>query len=104
RAGVRNTAAGYARAAVNVSEALDPALAAPGEYETVLTREQLDAWIARLQVADEFAFDTETDSLDALCARLVGLSLAVETGRGAYIPVGHDYPGAPAQLPSQEVL
>ena len=104
RAGVRNTAAGYARAAVSVSEELDPALSAPGEYETVLTREQLDAWIARLHAADEFAFDTETDSLDALCARLVGLSLAVDTGRAAYIPVGHDYPGAPVQLALQEVL
>src|SRR5690606_9207201 len=52
----------------------------------------------------EFAFDTETDSLDALCAKLVGLSLAVEPGKAAYIPVGHDYPGVPVQLPLQEVL
>jgi DNA polymerase-1 len=100
---LRSTAAGYARAAAP-APGIDPALAAPGEYETVLTRAQLDAWVARIEAADEFAFDTETDSLDALCARLVGLSLAVEPGKAAYIPVGHDYPGAPVQLPMQDVL
>jgi len=101
---VRNTAAGYARSASAGEADIDPALSAKGEYECVLTREQLDQWIARLQAADEFAFDTETDSLDALCARLVGLSFAVEPGRACYIPVGHDYPGAPPQLPLDEVL
>ena len=54
--------------------------------------------------ADLISFDTETDALDAMRARLVGISLAVEPGRAAYIPVGHDYPGAPAQLPMQQVL
>ena len=83
---------------------LDPALSAPGEYETVLTAEQLQAWVERLQQADLISFDTETDALDAMRARLVGISLAVEPGRAAYIPVGHDYPGAPAQLPMQQVL
>ncbi|KIQ98071.1 DNA polymerase I [Lysobacter sp. A03] len=101
---VRNTAAGYARNNTAVAEAPDPALAAPGEYECVDTREKLDAWIARLQGAEEFAFDTETDSLDAMRANLVGLSFAVEPGRACYIPVGHDYPGAPAQLDRAEVL
>ncbi|MDV3255687.1 MAG: DNA polymerase I [Lysobacter sp.] len=103
RAGVRNTAAGYARAAT-APAAVDPALSAPGEYETVLNQSQLREWVARLEAADEFAFDTETDSLDALCARLVGLSLAVEPGRACYIPLGHDYPGAPAQLDREVVL
>jgi DNA polymerase-1 len=101
---VRGTEAGYARAGAKPEEGLDPALSAPGEYETVLTREQLDAWIARLNAASEFAFDTETDSLDALCARLVGLSVAVEPGRAAYIPLAHDYPGVPQQLSQDEVL
>ena len=73
-------------------------------YETVLTAEQLQAWVERLQQADLISFDTETDALDAMRARLVGISLAVEPGRAAYIPVGHDYPGAPAQLPMQQVL
>ena len=101
---VRGTAAGYARAAPRVEDDLDPALSAPGSYETVLTRGQLDAWVARLQAADAFAFDTETDSLDALCARLVGLSVAVEPGQAAYIPLAHDYPGAPVQLSQADVL
>ncbi|MCD9027254.1 DNA polymerase I [Luteimonas sp. BDR2-5] len=83
---------------------LDPALAGPGEYELVLTRDALDAWVARLQDAGEFAFDTETDALDAMRSKLVGLSVAVEPGRAAYIPVGHDYPGVPAQLDRELVL
>ncbi|MHB8911274.1 MAG: DNA polymerase I [Lysobacter sp.] len=101
--GVRNTAAGYARAGAAM-DAPDQSLATPGDYEMVTTRGQLDAWITRLQAADEFAFDTETDSLDALCANLVGLSFAVEPGKAAYIPLAHDYPGAPAQLDRGEVL
>jgi DNA polymerase-1 len=104
RTGVRGTEAGYARGAPAVEAGLDPALSAAGEYETVLTRGQLDAWIANLQAAEEFAFDTETDSLNALCARIVGLSLAVEPGRACYIPLAHDYPGVPAQLPTDVVL
>lgn len=70
----------------------------------MLTAEQLQAWVERLQQAELISFDTETDALDAMRARLVGISLAVEPGRAAYIPVGHDYPGAPAQLPMQQVL
>ncbi|MEO6170723.1 MAG: DNA polymerase I [Lysobacter sp.] len=101
---VRNTAAGYARTSAAATDAIDPELAAPGEYECVDTRDQLDAWIVRLQEANEFAFDTETDALDAMRANLVGLSFAVEPGRACYIPVGHDYPGAPAQLDRAEVL
>ncbi len=103
---LRGTAAGFGRGSVEAPAAgtLDPALSAPGEYETVLTAEQLQAWVERLQQAELISFDTETDALDAMRARLVGISLAVEPGRAAYIPVGHDYPGAPAQLPMQQVL
>src|SRR6476659_6366486 len=72
----RGTEAGWARAGAKAEDAVDPALSAPGTYDTVLTREQLDAWIARLQAADAFAFDTETDALDPLCAALVGVSVA----------------------------
>lgn len=104
RIGLRATAAGYARNAAAPAPNIDPALAAPGEYELVLTREQLADWVARVEAADEFAFDVETDSLDALCARLVGISLAVEPGSACYIPVGHGYPGAPAQLAAETVL
>ncbi|WP_367347320.1 DNA polymerase I [Stenotrophomonas bentonitica] len=102
---LRGTAAGYAKVpAGEPATALDPALSAPGEYETVLTTEQLQAWVARAEAAELIAFDTETDALDAMRANLVGISLAVEPGKAAYIPVGHDYPGAPAQLPRQQVL
>ena len=102
---LRGTAAGYARAAPAEDAApLDPALSAPGEYETVLTAEQLQAWVARAEAAALLSFDTETDALDAMRANLVGISLAVEPGRAAYIPVGHDYPGAPPQLAREAVL
>ncbi len=102
---LRGTAAGYARATPDEAVVpVDPALSAPGEYEMVLTTEQLDAWVQRLADADLISFDTETDALDAMRANLVGISLAVEPGRAAYIPVGHDYPGAPAQLPREQVL
>ena len=97
RAGLRATAAGHARSSAP-AEAPDAALAAKGEYETVVEPAQLQALLAKLQAADEFAFDCETDSLDPMRARLVGLSFAVEPGRAWYLPVGHDYPGAPAQL------
>ncbi len=74
------------------------------EYETVTTLERLDHWIARLQAAELSALDTETDSLDALRARIVGISFAVEPGRAAYVPTGHVYPGAPEQLELDTVL
>ncbi|PWK86679.1 DNA polymerase I [Fulvimonas soli] len=77
---------------------------APGHYELVTTQAQLDAWLARLREAALIAFDTETTSLDAMQADIVGLSFAVEPGRACYIPVAHDYPGAPAQLPRDAVL
>jgi DNA polymerase-1 len=103
---LRGTAAGFARGGGQEAPVatLDPSLSLPGEYETVLEPAQLQAWIERLQQADLVSFDTETDALDAMRARLVGISLAVEPGKAAYIPLNHDYPGAPAQLPMQQVL
>ncbi|HET6431429.1 DNA polymerase I [Dyella sp.] len=83
---------------------LDPALAAPGRYELVTTQAQLDAWLDKLRAAELIAFDTETTSLDAMQAEIVGASFAVETGHACYIPMAHDYPGAPAQLPREGVL
>lgn len=73
-------------------------------YETVTTWPQLDAWLARLQQAEIAAVDTETDSLDAMRARLVGISFAVEPGRAAYVPLAHAGPDAPEQLPLDAVL
>jgi DNA polymerase-1 len=81
-----------------------PAVPLAREYETVTTWAQLDAWIERLKAAELVALDTETDSLDAMVARIVGISFAVEPGRAAYVPLAHDYPDAPAQLPAAEVL
>ncbi len=83
---------------------LDPSLSGPGEYEAVLTREQLDAWLRKLDASERFAFDTETDSLDALQANLVGISLCIEPRQACYIPLAHRAPGAPTQLPMADVL
>jgi len=85
--------------------AVSPAPAAvPRHYETVLTEAALDEWIKRIEAAELTAVDTETTSLDPLTAELVGISLAVEPGYAAYIPVGHVYAGAPDQLSRQRVL
>lgn len=75
-----------------------------GRYDTITSFEALDAWIARLKAAPLSAFDTETDSLDPMRAQLVGLSFAVQPGEAAYVPLRHDYPDAPQQLPVDEVL
>ena len=84
----------------------DPAAASGIEptYETVLSREGLQAWIERVQSGALIALDTETTSLDPMQARLVGLSLSDAAGQAAYIPLAHDYAGAPAQLPLDEVI
>ncbi|MCF8808059.1 DNA polymerase I [Xanthomonas campestris pv. campestris] len=95
---------GFVSAPAAAPVELDPALSAPGQYETILTQAQLDSWIARLRAAGQFAFDTETDSLDALQANLIGLSVAAEPGQAAYLPFGHDFPGAPAQLERTQAL
>jgi DNA polymerase-1 len=82
----------------------DASLSHPGEYELVLTEDRFAAWLEKLETAPLIAFDTETTSIDAMMAEIVGLSLAVEPGKAAYIPLTHDYPGAPKQLPRDHVL
>jgi DNA polymerase I len=79
-------------------------IAAPRRYETVLTMPALESWLARLAAAPLFAFDTETTGLDYMSARIVGVSFCAEPGEAAYVPLAHDYPGAPAQLPRDRVL
>jgi DNA polymerase-1 len=74
------------------------------DYRTVTTLDALDAWIGRLRAAPLAALDTETDSLDPMRARIVGVSFAVEPGVAAYVPVAHDYAGAPTQLALDAVL
>lgn len=78
--------------------------AAPVTYETLLTKEDFAQWIKRLKAARQFSFDTETTSLEPMQAELVGLSFAVEKGEAAYIPLAHDYEGAPQQLSRDWVL
>jgi DNA polymerase I len=83
-------------------------LAFDKQYETVLTQEALRRWVDRITTASQAgqvtALDTETDSLDAMQAQLVGLSLSVQPGEAAYIPLRHHYAGSPEQLPIEEVL
>ncbi|MCX7065689.1 MAG: DNA polymerase I [Proteobacteria bacterium] len=88
------------------SDASAPTEAVDGgkRYETILDWLELDRWIERIRSRGQFAFDTETTSLDYMQAELVGVSFAIESGHAAYVPVGHDYPDAPAQLPRDEVI
>ncbi|AEJ10677.1 DNA polymerase I [Pseudomonas putida S16] len=73
-------------------------------YETILDQARFDFWLEKLRQAPLFAFDTETTGLDAQQAQLVGLSFAVEPHEAAYVPLAHDYEGAPAQLDRTAVL
>ncbi|MEL4431051.1 DNA polymerase I [Shewanella mangrovisoli] len=81
-----------------------PSVTIETQYDTILTEAQLDKWIAKLKQAPLMAVDTETTSLDYMVAELVGLSFAVEAGKAAYLPLAHDYVGAPAQLDKQTTL
>lgn len=74
------------------------------DYQTVLTQDELNQWLSQIAEAELVAVDTETTSLDYMKAELVGVSVAVEPGRAAYIPFGHDYLGAPEQLDKDSVL
>jgi len=81
------------------------ALACDGvDVTTILDQATFDAWLARLNNATLIAFDTETTSLDYMVAEVVGVSFAVEVGAAAYVPLAHDYPGAPDQLGRDHVL
>jgi DNA polymerase-1 len=92
------------------ADAADAAATAPhGQarhraYDKVTSQEALDKWLAKLAAAPLISFDTETDSLDYLRARIVGVSFSVSPGEAAYVPLSHDYPGAPQQLASATVL
>ena len=81
-----------------------PPQVAPLNVVTILDSATLDDWLNRLSAADFFAFDTETTSLNYMVAEIVGVSFAVEAGTAAYVPLAHDYPGAPEQLSRDEVL
>ena len=83
-----------------------PSVVSPSiiNYETLLDQQQFSNWLQKLQNSQLMAVDTETTSLNYMVADLVGISLAVEAGEAAYIPFGHDYLGAPQQLPREMVL
>lgn len=93
-----------ARAGDDVAPAAEPAAKVEPKYETILDQARFDAWLEKLRQAPLFAFDTETTSLDAQQAQLVGLSFAVEPHEAAYVPLAHDYEGAPVQLDREAVL
>lgn len=76
----------------------------PRHYETITTLAALETWIQALEGAALFAFDTETTGLDYLSAEIVGVSFCIEYGTSAYVPLAHDYPGAPMQLSRELVL
>ncbi len=93
-----------AKAGDDVAPAVEPAAKVEPKYETILDQARFDAWLEKLRQAPLFAFDTETTGLDAQQAQLVGLSFAVEPHEAAYVPLAHDYEGAPVQLDREAVL
>ncbi len=86
------------------SEPASPPPAPKRRYETITTAEQLKSWLEKLQKAPLFAFDTETTSLDYMQAEIVGVSFCIEPGHACYLPLAHDYPGAPDQLDRKKTL
>jgi DNA polymerase I len=84
--------------------ATQTATRADNSYETVLDKKSFDRWLKKLDKAQQFAFDTETTSLDYMQAQVVGVSFAVKVGEAAYVPFAHDYLDAPKQLSEQQVL
>ncbi|WP_461481101.1 DNA polymerase I [Porticoccus sp.] len=80
------------------------AVAEARDYQVILEQEPFNNWLTRLKQAECFAFDTETTSLDYMEARIVGVSFAVNANEAAYVPLAHDYLGAPPQLDRSQVL
>ncbi|MGO3983466.1 DNA polymerase I [Pseudomonas sp. SAS7] len=93
-----------AKAGDDIAPVAEPAAKVEPKYETILDQARFDAWLEKLRQAPLFAFDTETTGLDAQKAQLVGLSFAVAPHEAAYVPLAHDYEGAPAQLDREAVL
>ncbi|MGL5814873.1 MAG: DNA polymerase I [Aeromonas sp.] len=97
-------ASGGESASQDVSDEDTPVAAIETDYRCILDEAEFDDWLTRLKAAPLFAFDTETTSLDYMEARVVGVSFAIEPGKAAYVPFGHDYLGAPTQLSEELVL
>jgi DNA polymerase I len=98
------SASGSAAAVPAPTPAAHPLSVIERRYETITTWPDLERWITALSNTDLFAFDTETTSLDYMKAEVVGVSFCIEPGIAAYIPLGHDYAGAPEQLDRDRVL
>jgi DNA polymerase-1 len=92
----------YRRTAAAIAHA--PSSPGPREYELILEQAAFERWIEKLQAAELISFDTETTSLNYMQAEIVGVSVCVEPGRAAYVPLAHTYPGAPDQLNRDQVL
>ena len=89
------------------AEVAEPEPVAPARsehYETILDAERFAVWLEKLQQAELIAFDTETTSVDAQQAQIVGVSFAVKAGEAAYVPLTHSYMGVPTQLDRDTVL
>jgi DNA polymerase I len=91
-------AAGDTRAAAVMPPAADAPPRPARDYETILDDAALERWLGQLRAAELAAFDTETTSLNYMQAEIVGVSFCVEPGQAAYLPLAHDYAGAPMQL------
>jgi DNA polymerase I len=106
--------AGGAADAASAADAIGSAAAGSAEvspltsverrHETITEWSHFERWLEALRSSPLFAFDTETDATDYMRAEIVGISLSTEPGVAAYVPLGHDYPGAPAQLDRERVL
>jgi len=82
----------------------EPGFVAKKEYQTILTKKDLQVWANKLNKAQTFAIDTETSSLDTMTANLIGISLACDEGEGCYIPIAHSYDKVPQQLDLDDVV
>ncbi|MFV0549428.1 MAG: DNA polymerase I [Limnobaculum xujianqingii] len=107
KAGNKNSVAGKPAPVAYQAAAAAPEVSATLSqegYEVILDWDSFNRWLKQLEQAELFAFDTETDGLDYMSSNLVGISFAIEAGKAAYVPFGHDYIGAPDQLSAEEVL
>ncbi len=90
--------------AADAAKVATPKAKTKGDYQTILEKADFEAWLKKIDKAKLTAIDTETTSINYMQAELVGISLSVKPGEAAYIPVAHDYPGAPQQLQRDFVL
>lgn len=97
-AGLSSSAQQATSVATNTGDLFSASAVTTRHYDTIISEPQLQHWLSKLQQAPLVCFDTETTGLDPMTAKLVGMSFAVTAGEAAYIPLHHDYAGAPQQL------